>query len=97
MGYRPSAAFEVSARTSTGTGSILEEPPGLTPVVGLWPGQTGPIASRVIGVRVFSGTTLSTGVASGNRRHSLLNVLGVDIQPGNPRRLVGWAYRSTRA
>jgi hypothetical protein len=97
MGYRPCVAFEVSTRTSKGTSSILEEPLGLTPSVGLWPGQTGPFSNRVIGARVFSGTTLSAGVTCPNAYYDHFNVSTTDTRPGHRRQSIGRAYRSTRA
>lgn len=97
MGYRPSAAFAVSTRTLTGTGDTPGEPLGLTPVIGLWPGHSGPISSRVIGARVFSGASLSAGVACLNAQYRRLTVPTTDIRPGYRRRLIGRAYRSTRA
>lgn len=97
MGYRPVVAFEVPTRTLTGTGDTPGEPLGLTPVVGLWPGQTGPISSRVIGTFVFSGATLSTGVAGINTRYRRLNIPMVDIRPGYRRQLSCRAYHSARA
>lgn len=56
------------------------DPLGLTTSVGLWPGQTSPISSRVTGMRVFSGMTLSTGVAGLNMQYRRLNALETDTR-----------------
>jgi hypothetical protein len=89
--YLPTSPRELCSRETPG------EPFGLTPVRGLWPGHTGSISDRVIGMRVFSGMTLSAGVACPNTEYRRLTGPPWDIRPRNRRRGVGRASRSTRA
>lgn len=61
----------------------------------LWPGHSGPISGRVIGIRVFSDMTLSAGVASPSTESVRLNVSLRDVRPGHRYRLSRPASRST--
>ena len=73
-------------------------------LVGLWPGQRGPIGFRVIAVRTTAGSPplvvrgrhLTESVAScGTRGHN--KTIGVEIQPCHRQRCSRWADRSTPA